>query len=58
MIVDKSIPTWELNILKSIVSLLQVNVKAENVIKSRINLIPNSDLSLGIYKTMEVSKNI
>ncbi|CAH1388803.1 unnamed protein product [Nezara viridula] len=57
MIVDQSIPTWELNVLKSIVSLLQVDVQAENVIKSRLNLIPNSDLSLGTYKTMEDSVN-
>ncbi|XP_014270480.1 vitellogenin [Halyomorpha halys] len=55
--VDQSLPTWELNILKSIVSLLQVDVQGGNVIQSQMNQIQNSDISISNYKTMEDSVN-
>lgn len=52
--VDKSLPTWELNMLKAIASQLQVDTQAENLQKSRINSLPSKDQAYGVYKTMEV----
>ncbi|KAF6216357.1 hypothetical protein GE061_000698 [Apolygus lucorum] len=53
MVVDKNLPTWELNMLKAIASQLQVDTKAENLKSSRINSLPNKDQAYGVYKTME-----
>ena len=55
LIVDKSIPTWEVNLLKSIVSQLQVDTQGENVIRDRSVQVPDDDQSYGMFKAMEDS---
>lgn len=55
LIVDKSIPNWEANIIKSVISQIQVDVQGENMIKSRFNQPAEhqtSDISAE-FKTME-----
>lgn len=54
MMVNKNLPTWELNVLKSIVSLLQVDTQGENLKESKMNLMPTKEDSMGTFKTMEV----
>lgn len=54
MIIDSNLPVWEINMLKSIVSLLQVDTQGENLEESKMNLIPSPDDASGVYKTMEV----
>ncbi|XP_076672909.1 vitellogenin [Andrena cerasifolii] len=55
LIVDKSIPTWEVNLLKSIVSQLQVDTQGENAIRDRSVQVPDDDESYGTFKAMEDS---
>ncbi|XP_012139918.2 vitellogenin [Megachile rotundata] len=53
MIVDKDIPTWEVNLLKSVVSQLQVDSQGENIIKSQNVQVPDDDEPYGSFKVME-----
>ncbi|XP_076239410.1 vitellogenin [Calliopsis andreniformis] len=55
LIVDRDVPTWEVNILKSIVSQLQVDTQGENAIKSSSIQVPNDDEPYGMFKAMEDS---
>ncbi|XP_043252525.1 vitellogenin-like [Colletes gigas] len=53
LIVDRDVPTWELNILKSIVSQLQVDTQGENAIKKRDIQEPTDEEPFGIFRAME-----
>lgn len=55
MIVDRNTPTWELNILKSIVSQLQVDTKGEDALKTNDWQIPTEELPYGNFRKMEDS---
>ncbi|XP_012280139.1 vitellogenin [Orussus abietinus] len=55
LLVEKGVPTWEVNILKGIVSQFQVDTQGENLIKSRKTLAPEEDQAYASYKTMEDS---
>ena len=56
LIVEKNTPTWEVNLLKSIVSQLQVDTQGENVIRGRSTQVPNAeDEPYGMFKAMEDS---
>lgn len=55
LIVDKDVSTWEVNILKAIVSQLQVDTQGENAIKSNSMQIPNDEEPFGMFKAMEDS---
>jgi hypothetical protein len=57
MTLDASVPTWEENWLKSVVSQLQVDARARNLKKSRINQLPqhHDKIPMAVFKTMEVS---
>ncbi|GLV41986.1 hypothetical protein CBL_10145 [Carabus blaptoides fortunei] len=55
LIVDKAIPNWEANIIKSVISQIQVDVQGENMIKSRYNQPAERDSNSysAEFKTME-----
>jgi len=55
VLVDQDVPTWEVNLLKSIVSQLQIDIQRENVIASTNTEMPNDDQSFGTFKIMEDS---
>ncbi|XP_071568655.1 vitellogenin-2-like [Temnothorax nylanderi] len=55
MLVDRSMPTWELNILDSLVSQLQVDTQGENAIKSKSIQIPQNENSHAMFSAMEDS---
>ncbi|XP_043272412.1 vitellogenin-like isoform X2 [Venturia canescens] len=55
VIADKGVPTWEVNMLKSIMSQLQVDTQGENLMPSKYNQIPEGDNISAMYKTMEDS---
>nr|UXX33469.1 vitellogenin-like protein [Holotrichia oblita] len=53
LVVDDDVNNHEANIIKSIISQLQLNVNGENVMESRMNQLPEKGESNGIFKTME-----
>lgn len=53
LIVEKGVPIWEANILKSIVSQIQIDTQGENIIDSDINQLPKDGKNSAVYKTME-----
>nr|AAC32024.1 vitellogenin [Pimpla nipponica] len=53
LIVDKDVPTWEVNVLKSIVSQLQVDTQGENLMASKYNQEPEDEGVTAMFKTME-----
>ncbi|XP_078036187.1 vitellogenin [Augochlora pura] len=56
LIVDKSVPTWEVNMVKSVVSQLQVDSLGANAIKDRkISQVPKDDEPYGSFPVMEDS---
>ncbi|XP_058799329.1 vitellogenin-like [Phymastichus coffea] len=55
LLVDKSLATWEVNILKSIVGQLQVDTQGENAEKLKNNQFPDDKQPHTTYKTMEDS---
>ncbi|XP_036146960.1 vitellogenin-1 [Monomorium pharaonis] len=55
VLVDQDVSTWEVNLIKSIVSQLQIDLQGENAIASKNNQIPNDSQPYGVYKTMEDS---
>ncbi|XP_011706280.1 PREDICTED: vitellogenin-1-like, partial [Wasmannia auropunctata] len=54
---DKDVPTWEVNLLKSIVSQLQIDIDGENVIVGdrKGNKMPDDNQPFGTFKVMEDS---
>lgn len=55
MLVEKDVPIWEINILKSIVSQLQIDTQGENRIKSKSTQVPNDEQPYAMFKAMEDS---
>nr|XP_012221807.1 PREDICTED: uncharacterized protein LOC105671873 [Linepithema humile] len=55
LLVDKTVATWELNLLKSIVSQLQIDTEGENAITNKSNQIFEDEQPFAIFKTMEDS---
>ena len=55
MIVDRNTPTWEVNILKSIVSQLQVDTSGEDALSTNDRQIPTEELPYGNFRKMEDS---
>ncbi|KAG5318112.1 VIT1 protein, partial [Pseudoatta argentina] len=55
MLIDQNVPTWEVNLLKSIVSQLQIDTEGENAIASRSTMVPNDNQSFNEFKIMEDS---
>lgn len=53
LVVDKNIPNWELNLLKGIVSQLQIDTTGENLMNTTITQLPENGRNSGVYKTME-----
>jgi len=55
LLIDQDVPTWEVNLLKSIVSQLQIDTERENAIASRSTMVPNDNQSFSEFKVMEDS---
>ncbi|XP_025073621.1 vitellogenin-2-like [Pogonomyrmex barbatus] len=55
VLVDRDVPTWEVNLLKSIVSQLQIDTQGENVIASRGTQVPDENQPFGSFRAMEDS---
>lgn len=55
LIVDKSLPTWQVNVLKSIVGQLQVDTQGENAEKLKKHQLPEGKQPHAMYTTMEDS---
>lgn len=55
MVVKKDIETWELNLLKSIASQLQVDTSIGHLQKLLMNDVHNEDTMRHDYKKMEVN---
>lgn len=54
---NKNVPIWEVNILKSIASQFQLDTQGKNLEKSKNNYAPSSqDSPSAVYKTMEVNR--
>lgn len=54
--VEKDVPVWEVNLLKSVVGQLQVDTQGENRIKSKSDQIPdNEQVPFASYRVMEDS---
>jgi len=55
LLVEKDVPTWELNLLKSIISQLQVDTQGENKIKTKSMQVPVNDQPYAMFRAMEDS---
>lgn len=55
LLVDQSVPTWELNILKGVMSQLQIDTQGENAMESQSTQIPINENSSVMFKAMEDS---
>lgn len=56
LIVEKGIPSYEVNLLKSVVSQLQVDTLGENAIRNKNNIqVPNEEEPYGSFPAMEDS---
>ncbi|XP_071865217.1 vitellogenin [Bombus fervidus] len=55
ILVDRTVPTWEVNILKSIVSQLQIDSLGENAIRTDETQIPTDQEPYGLFRVMEDS---
>lgn len=53
--VNRDVPTWELNILKAMMSQLQIDTQGENALDSSSNEIPVNENSPVMFKAMEDS---
>ncbi|KAK6620187.1 hypothetical protein RUM44_006588 [Polyplax serrata] len=53
LIISKEVPIWEVNIIRSIVSQLQVDTQGVRIIHSKMNSIPKGDENTALYKVME-----
>lgn len=54
LLVDKTVPIWELNLLKSIVSQLQIDTQGENAITNKSQIFEDEQ-PFAMFKTMEDS---
>jgi len=55
LLVEEGVPIWEVNILKSIVSQLQVDTQGENAKLRNGNQIPSEEEPFGMFRVMEDS---
>ncbi|KAG7213605.1 hypothetical protein KM043_002858 [Ampulex compressa] len=55
LIVEKDVPTWEVNILKSVVSQLQIDTFGENAKRTTSTQVPVGDEPYAAFKAMEDS---
>jgi hypothetical protein len=55
VIVPGSTHEWQRNMLKAILSPLQVNAQGVNIIKDRQNNLPEANSTNAVFRTMEVS---
>ncbi|CAG9759824.1 unnamed protein product [Ceutorhynchus assimilis] len=53
LIVEKDVTNWEANVIKSIVSQLQLDIQGNNIIQSPINNLPKNNEMEGVFKSME-----
>ncbi|CAH0562009.1 unnamed protein product [Brassicogethes aeneus] len=53
VIVDQEISNWESNVIRSIVSQFQLDTKAQNIIPSPVNTLPDGNSNTATFKTME-----
>ncbi|KAL3289384.1 hypothetical protein HHI36_022815 [Cryptolaemus montrouzieri] len=51
--VERSVQEWEANIIKSFVSQIQLDTKAQNLIKSQLNVVPKEGSNNAVFKTLE-----
>ncbi|XP_035723486.1 vitellogenin-like [Vespa mandarinia] len=55
LIVNKNVPTWEVNIIKSIISQFQADTQGENLKGSKNTQIPEDDNPFASFRVMEDS---
>lgn len=55
MVVDERTQWWEVNFAKAMASQLQLDIRAQNMKRSKSNNVPKDEQQTGTYKTMEVS---
>ncbi|CAG9828226.1 unnamed protein product [Diabrotica balteata] len=53
LIVNKDVDNWNANMIKSIVSLFQLNTNGENTLPSPLNSLPEHGSNSGVFLTME-----
>ncbi|XP_028134500.2 vitellogenin [Diabrotica virgifera virgifera] len=53
LIVNRDLNNWEANMIKSIVSLFQLNTNGENTLPSPLNSLPEHGSNSGVFLTME-----
>lgn len=54
MVVEKNLPTGDVNFMKALASQFQVDTQAVNMKHSKLNNVPQGDQQNGVYKTSEV----
>ncbi|XP_011879024.1 PREDICTED: vitellogenin-1-like [Vollenhovia emeryi] len=55
VLIDQEVSAWEVNLLKSFLSQLQIDTQGENVIASRDTQMPDDSRPYGTFKVMEDS---
>ncbi|KAJ8936451.1 hypothetical protein NQ314_012313 [Rhamnusium bicolor] len=53
LIVNKEVPNWEANIIKSFVSQFQLNTNGHGALPSKVNSLPEDQGNSAVFKTME-----
>jgi len=53
VVVDASLPTWEINMIKGVISQLQMDVKGKHLIESPENQLASGEDKNAVFKTME-----
>ncbi|XP_018565741.1 vitellogenin-like [Anoplophora glabripennis] len=53
LIVNKDIPNWEANVIKSVASQFQLNTNAIDHLPSTLTALPEDDQNSAVFKTME-----
>lgn len=53
LVVEKTLSNWEANLIKSILSQLQLDLNGKNIIESPMNALPSQEDFAGVFKTME-----
>lgn len=53
LVMEQEVDQWEANIIKSFVSQLQLDTRAENVKPSEENILPEGDSNNAVFKTLE-----
>ncbi|XP_011879025.1 PREDICTED: vitellogenin-1-like [Vollenhovia emeryi] len=55
VLIDQDVPTWEVNLLKSFLSQLQIDTQGQNMIPSEDTQMPDDSQPQGTFKVMEDS---